>query len=85
MVNIWGSGALRSGISSSITRLKPTRSRSRIGAQARTTLRSARSFRAGDRGGCIMPTYQQPHPIPEAIGADVAIMHPCRKTTISLT
>ena len=30
---------------------------------------------AGDRVVSIMPTYQQLYSIPEAIGADVAIMH----------
>ena len=83
--DIWGSEALRSGISKLYHTIKADEVVLTHGAAGANHHVFCSLISAGDRVVSIMPTYQQLYSIPEAIGADVAIMHLSRKTTISPT
>ena len=73
--NIWGSEALRSGISKLYHTIKADEVVLTHGAAGANHHVFCSLISAGDRVVSIMPTYQQLYSIPEAIGADVAIMH----------
>lgn len=73
--DIWGSEALRSGISKLYHTIKADEVVLTHGAAGANHHVFCSLISAGDRVVSIMPTYQQLYSIPEAIGADVAIMH----------
>ena len=73
--NIWGSEALRGGISKLYHTIKADEVVLTHGAAGANHHVFCSLISAGDRVVSIMPTYQQLYSIPEAIGADVAIMH----------
>ena len=73
--DIWGSKALRSGISKLYHTIKADEVVLTHGAAGANHHVFCSLISAGDRVVSIMPTYQQLYSIPEAIGADVAIMH----------
>ena len=73
--NIWGCEALRSGISKLYHTIKADEVVLTHGAAGANHHVFCSLISAGDRVVSIMPTYQQLYSIPEAIGADVAIMH----------
>ena len=73
--DIWGSEALRGGISKLYHTIKADEVVLTHGAAGANHHVFCSLISAGDRVVSIMPTYQQLYSIPEAIGADVAIMH----------
>jgi aspartate/methionine/tyrosine aminotransferase len=73
--DIWGSEALRSGISKLYHTIKADEVVLTHGAAGANHHVFCSLISAGDRVVSIMPTYQQLYSIPEAIGADVAIMY----------
>ena len=73
--DIWGSEALRSGISKLYHTIKADEVVLTHGAAGANHHVFCSLISAGDRVVSIMPTYQQLYSIPEAIGADVAIMN----------
>lgn len=73
--DIWGSKALRSGISKLYHTIKADEVVLTHGAAGANHHVFCSLISVGDRVVSIMPTYQQLYSIPEAIGADVAIMH----------
>ena len=73
--DIWGSEALRSGISKLYHTIKADEVVLTHGAAGANHHVFCSLISVGDRVVSIMPTYQQLYSIPEAIGADVAIMH----------
>ena len=73
--DIEGSESLRAGISRLYHTLTPRQIIPTHGAAGANYHVFCSLISAGDRVVSIMPTYQQLYSIPEAIGADVAIMH----------
>lgn len=73
--DIVGSEGLRAGICKLYQTLKPDQVIPTHGAAGANYHVFCSLVSAGDRVVSIMPTYQQLYSIPEAIGADVAIMH----------
>ena len=73
--NIWGSEALRSGISKLYHTLKADEVVLTHGAAGANHHVFCSLISEGDRVVSIMPTYQQLYSIPESIGADLAVMH----------
>ena len=73
--DIWGSEALRGGISKLYHTIKADEVVLTHGAAGANYHVFCSLISAGDRVVSIMPTYQQLYSIPESIGADVAIMH----------
>ena len=73
--DIVGSDALRSGICTLYKTVQPRQVVPTHGAAGANHHVFCSLISAGDRVVSIMPTYQQLYSIPEAIGADVAIMH----------
>ena len=73
--DIWGSEALRSGISKLYHTIKADEVVLTHGAAGANHHVFCSLISAGDRVVSIMPTYQQLYSIPASIGADVAIMH----------
>ena len=73
--DIVGSDALRSGICTLYKTVQPRQVVLTHGAAGANHHVFCSLISAGDRVVSIMPTYQQLYSIPEAIGADVAIMH----------
>ena len=73
--DIVGSDALRSGICTLCKTVQPRQVVLTHGAAGANHHVFCSLISAGDRVVSIMPTYQQLYSIPEAIGADVAIMH----------
>ena len=73
--DIVGSDALRSGICTLYKTVQPRQIVLTHGAAGANHHVFCSLISAGDRVVSIMPTYQQLYSIPEAIGADVAIMH----------
>lgn len=72
--DIWGSDALREGVCTLYRTLKPSQIVPTHGAAGANYHVFCSLVSKGDRVVSIMPTYQQLYSIPEAIGADVAIM-----------
>ena len=73
--DIWGSNALREGVCRLYRTVRPDEVVLTHGAAGANHHVFCSLISAGDRVVSIMPTYQQLYSIPEAIGADVAIMH----------
>jgi len=73
--DIWGSDALREGVCRLYRTVRPDEVVLTHGAAGANHHVFCSLISAGDRVVSIMPTYQQLYSIPEAIGADVAIMH----------
>ena len=73
--DIWGSNALREGVCRLYRTIRPDEVVLTHGAAGANHHVFCSLISAGDRVVSIMPTYQQLYSIPEAIGADVAIMH----------
>ena len=73
--DIVGSPALRGGICGLYKTVQPDQVVPTHGAAGANHHVFCSLISAGDRVVSIMPTYQQLYSIPEAIGADVAIMH----------
>lgn len=73
--DILGSPALRSGICGLYKTVQPDQVVPTHGAAGANHHVFCSLISAGDRVVSIMPTYQQLYSIPEALGADVAIMH----------
>ena len=73
--DIWGSDALREGVCRLYRTIRPDEVVLTHGAAGANHHVFCSLISAGDRVVSIMPTYQQLYSIPEAIGADVAIMH----------
>ena len=73
--DIVGSEALREGVCGLYQSLTPSEVVPTHGAAGANHHVFCSLISAGDRVVSIMPTYQQLYSIPEAIGADVAIMH----------
>ena len=73
--DIVGSDALRGGICKLYKTVQPRQVVPTHGAAGANHHVFCSLIAAGDRVVSIMPTYQQLYSIPEAIGADVAIMH----------
>ena len=73
--DIWGSDALRGGVCRLYRTVRPDEVVLTHGAAGANHHVFCSLISAGDRVVSIMPTYQQLYSIPEAIGADVAIMH----------
>ena len=73
--DIWGSDALRKGVCRLYRTVRPDEVVLTHGAAGANHHVFCSLISAGDRVVSIMPTYQQLYSIPEAIGADVAIMH----------
>ena len=73
--DIVGSDALRSGICKLYKTVQPRQVVPTHGAAGANHHVFCSLISAGDRVVSIMPTYQQIYSIPEAIGAEVAIMH----------
>ena len=73
--DIVGSDALRSGICKLYKTVQPRQVVPTHGAAGANHHVFCSLISAGDRVVSIMPTYQQLYSIPEAIGAEVAIMH----------
>ena len=73
--DIWGSDALREGVCRLYCTVRPDEVVLTHGAAGANHHVFCSLISAGDRVVSIMPTYQQLYSIPEAIGADVAIMH----------
>ena len=73
--DIWGSDALREGVCKLYRTIQPDEVVLTHGAAGANHHVFCSLISAGDRVVSIMPTYQQLYSIPEAIGADVAIMH----------
>ena len=73
--DIWGSDALREGVCRLYRTVQPDEVVLTHGAAGANHHVFCSLISAGDRVVSIMPTYQQLYSIPEAIGADVAIMH----------
>ena len=73
--DIWGSDALREGVCRLYRTVRPDEVVLTHGAAGANRHVFCSLISAGDRVVSIMPTYQQLYSIPEAIGADVAIMH----------
>lgn len=72
--DIWGSEALRSGISKLYHTIKADEVVLTHGAAGANHHVFCSLISAGDRVVSIMPTYQQLYSIPESIGADLAVM-----------
>ena len=72
--DIWGSEALRGGISKLYHTIKADEVVLTHGAAGANHHVFCSLISAGDRVVSIMPTYQPLYSIPEAIGSDVAIM-----------
>ena len=73
--DIWGSDALREGVCRLYRTVRPDEVVLTHGAAGANHHVFCSLISAGDRVVSIMPTYQQLYSIPEAIGADIAIMH----------
>ena len=73
--DIWGSDALREGVCRLYRTVQPDEVVLTHGAAGANHHVFCSLISAGDRVVSIMPTYQQLYSIPEAIGAEVAIMH----------
>ena len=73
--DIWGSDALREGVCRLYRTVRPDEVVLTHGAAGANHHVFCSLISASDRVVSIMPTYQQLYSIPEAIGADVAIMH----------
>lgn len=73
--DIWGSNALREGVCKLYRTIQPDEVVLTHGAAGANHHVFCSLISAGDRVVSIMPTYQQLYSIPEAIGAEVAIMH----------
>ena len=73
--DILGSPALRSGICGLYKTVQPDQVVPTHGAAGANHHVFCSLISTGDRVVSIMPTYQQLYSIPEALGADVAIMH----------
>ena len=73
--DIWGSDALRGGVCRLYRTVRPDEVVLTHGAAGANHHVFCSLISASDRVVSIMPTYQQLYSIPEAIGADVAIMH----------
>ena len=73
--DIVGSPALRGGICGLYKTVQPDQVVPTHGAAGANHHVFCSLISAGDRVVSIMPTYQQLYSIPEALGADVAIMH----------
>ena len=73
--DIWGSDALREGVCRLYRTVRPDEVVLTHGAAGANHHVFCSLISAGDRVVSIMPTYQQLYSIPEAIGADAAIMH----------
>ncbi len=73
--DIWGSDALREGVCRLYRTIRPDEVVLTHGAAGANHHVFCSLISASDRVVSIMPTYQQLYSIPEAIGADVAIMH----------
>ena len=73
--DIWGSDALREGVCRLYCTVRPDEVVLTHGAAGANHHVFCSLISAGDRVVSIMPTYQQLYSIPEAIGADIAIMH----------
>ena len=73
--DIWGSNALREGVCRLYRTVRPDEVVLTHGAAGANHHVFCSLISAGDRVVSIMPTYQQLYSIPEAIGADIAIMH----------
>lgn len=73
--DIWGSDALREGVCRLYRTVRPDEVVLTHGVAGANHHVFCSLISAGDRVVSIMPTYQQLYSIPEAIGADVAIMH----------
>ena len=73
--DIWGSDALRGGVCRIYRTVRPDEVVLTHGAAGANHHVFCSLISAGDRVVSIMPTYQQLYSIPEAIGADDAIMH----------
>ena len=73
--DIWGSDTLRGGVCKLYRTVKPDEVVLTHGAAGANHHVFCSLISAGDRVVSIMPTYQQLYSIPEAIGAEVAIMH----------
>ena len=73
--DIVGSDALRGGICKLYKTVQPRQVVPTHGAAGANHHVFCSLIATGDRVVSIMPTYQQLYSIPEAIGADVAIMH----------
>lgn len=73
--DIWGSDALREAVCRLYRTVRPDEVVLTHGAAGANHHVFCSLISAGDRVVSIMPTYQQLYSIPEAIGADVAIMH----------
>lgn len=73
--DIWGSDALREGVCRLYRTVRPDEVVLTHGAAGANHHVFCSLISAGDRVVSIMPTYQQLYSIPEAIGAEVAIMH----------
>jgi len=73
--DIWGSDALREGVCKLYRTVQPDEVVLTHGAAGANHHVFCSLISAGERVVSIMPTYQQLYSIPEAIGAEVAIMH----------
>ena len=73
--DIWGSESLRGGICRLYRTVKPHEVVPTHGAAGANHHVFCSLISPGDRVVSIMPTYQQLYSIPEAIGAEVAVMH----------
>ena len=73
--DIWGSQALRSGISKLYHTIKADEVVLTHGAAGANHHVFCSLISAGDRVVSIMPTYQQLYSIPESFGADVKMLH----------
>ena len=73
--DIWGSDALREGVCTLYRTLQPHEVVPTHGAAGANHHVFCSLISPGDRVVSIMPTYQQLYSIPEAIGADVAVLH----------
>lgn len=73
--DVWGSNALREGVCKLYRTIQPDEVVLTHGAAGANHHVFCSLISAGDRVVSIMPTYQQLYSIPEAIGAEVAIMH----------
>lgn len=72
--DIWGSSALREGVCALYRSIRPEQVVPTHGAAGANHHVFCSLLSAGDRVVSIMPTYQQLYSIPEALGAEVAVL-----------
>ena len=73
--DIWGSEALRSGISKLYHTIKADEVVLTHGAAGANHLAMYALIRPGDHVICVLPTYQQLYSIPQSFGAQVDLLH----------